>query len=423
MRSRVVLASVVILLATVGPDSAVETALAQATSKQPRCPGGVTSAGDCCVRGIARGASCIPSTATCHQSTTLPVPRLVRTTAEIPEGQPSSGYRVHLIDVGTGLAILIQGAAFTMLYDGGSGDDERGISGSGNHSRLLAYLWHAIGPSGPADCTPLSLRGVPRVDRAELPIHHLVLSHPHEDHGVYLDEVLHCYDVDVVWDSGAINDRAFYRNFIEAVTRESGVEYRTATDVGDTLQISSRAFDMSGARRSRFTEGQEERLDANASFRVLHADGGRHHDANANSIVLRIDLGATSLLLTGDAESGPREPPDSPLGDIEEHLVTNYADAIDVDILQVGHHGSMTSNRLAFLDAVSPNMALIGCGPRRYRGVRLPDPEVVDELVRVLGSTGRLLRTDPSDAGCPAADRVGADDRRPGGCDNWVVEL
>src|SRR5437016_3671575 len=57
---------------------------------------------------------------------------------------PAAGaYRVNLIDVGTGLAMLIQGHDFTMLYDGGSNDDSRGIEATsgrkGNQSRLLAY--------------------------------------------------------------------------------------------------------------------------------------------------------------------------------------------------------------------------------------------------------------------------------------------
>jgi beta-lactamase superfamily II metal-dependent hydrolase len=35
---------------------------------------------------------------------------------------PPGTYRVHMIDVGTGLALLVQGHDWTRLYDGGSGD-------------------------------------------------------------------------------------------------------------------------------------------------------------------------------------------------------------------------------------------------------------------------------------------------------------
>src|SRR5437868_1145222 len=66
----------------------------------------------------------------------------VTTVKAIPTTALASGkFRVHLIDVGTGLSILIQGADFTMLYDGGSGDDRAGITQSSNGNRLLAYLF------------------------------------------------------------------------------------------------------------------------------------------------------------------------------------------------------------------------------------------------------------------------------------------
>jgi competence protein ComEC len=57
---------------------------------------------------------------------------------------------------------------------------------------------------------------------------------------------------------------------------------------------------------------------------------------------------------------------------------------IDVDILQVAHHGSMTSSHPDFIAAVSPTWALIGAGPYEYGGHRLPDATVermVEETV------------------------------------------
>lgn len=83
----------------------------------------------------------------------------VSTVKAVPKTALAAGrYRIHLIDLGTGLSILIQGPDFTMLYDGGSGDDRAGITQVGgvtkNGNRLLAYLFAALGPSGPAECTP-----------------------------------------------------------------------------------------------------------------------------------------------------------------------------------------------------------------------------------------------------------------------------
>lgn len=137
-------------------------------------------------------------------------------------------------------------------------------------------------------------------------------------------------------------------------------------------------------------------------------------------------MGDVSVLLTGDAGSGARknptddiDDPDRHLGDIERHLVETHASLIDVDILQVGHHGSKTSSRALFLQAVSPSLALVSAGPKRYGSVVLPDKEVIDHLEF---TAIRVLRTDYYDGNCPIADRVGRESDNPGGCSSYIME-
>lgn len=356
--------------------------------------------------------------------------RAVHSVADLQQLGPVAPYeyRVHLIDVGTGLAILVQGHDFSMLFDGGSADDKRGISTSaGNRSRLVAYLWAVLGPSGPAECKPVGDNWPAYDGGASVTIQHVVLSHPHEDHGVLLDDVLYCFDVDHVWDSGAVNDTVFYEDFVRAVAAEPGVTYHTAALVpaSRTITVRGSAINFGNTPWTTIDELDVAELGQGAKFIVLHADGDQHSDPNENSLVLRVELqtetAVASILLTGDAESGPRELPSAAVGDIEAHLLTLHGGLLDADVLQVGHHGSLTSSRRAFLDAVSPTWALIGCGPKEYAGHKLPDVEITDELVDV-GAT--VLRTDVNDAGaCPVADKIGADDQRPGGCDNWVLEI
>jgi competence protein ComEC len=109
------------------------------------------------------------------------------------------------------------------------------------------------------------------------------------------------------------------------------------------------------------------------------------------------------------------------VGEIEGALLNERRALLDVDILQVAHHGSMTSSRKPFLDAVSPRYALVSAGPTLNNGgVSFPDAEVMDGLAQT-GAT--VLRTDEHDARCPELDRVGVDDTRPGGCDNFVLEV
>jgi competence protein ComEC len=155
---------------------------------------------------------------------------------------------------------------------------------------------------------------------------------------------------------------------------------------------------------------------------MLHARGESLPDANQNSLVVGFKLGRAKLLLMGDAESGGREAPSAPVGDIEKFLIERHSGEIQADILQVGHHGSKTSNRRGFLDAVNPRFTLVSSGPTEYSGVRLPDEEVIDTL-RGLKRKPSVLRTDTNDAKCPVPDRIGLDDDAPGGCDNFILEL
>jgi competence protein ComEC len=361
------------------------------------------------------------------QSTTI-TPSRITTTAQLralPLLQPKQ-YRVHLIDVGTGLSILLQGHDFNMLFDAGSGDDKRVISQGGNPNRLIAYLWAALGPSGPANCLPEGEPADTAQDRPPIRIHHAVLSHPHDDHGSLLADVLYCYRVDHVWDVGVVNDAVFYKGVIQKVAAESGATYHTAVEVpaSRSLKFTSGAVTIPAAVTwERFTEGQQQDLGTGAArFTILHANAGTFGDFNQNSIVMRVDLGGTSLLLTGDAESGGRELPSAPVGDVEQHLLTEHTHLLDVDILQVGHHGSKTSSRQEFLDAVSPRWALIGAGPKKYKSVTLPDPEI-EQALAAMGAT--ILDTNIDEkTTCPVADRIGDDDgQRPGGCGSHLLTI
>ena len=106
----------------------------------------------------------------------------------------------------------------------------------------------------------------------------------------------------------------------------------------------------------------------------------------------------TRVLLVGDTLGGPRANPSTPptVGSIEQVLVTCCANALAAQILVVGHHGSMTSSRAAFLDAIGSSIAVVSSGPTQYGTVTLPDQSIVTELQ----SRGQVFRTDVDDAAC-----------------------
>lgn len=348
--------------------------------------------------------------------------KAVLSLSDIPSSVPADGhFRVHLIDVGTGLSILVQGHDWNLLYDAGSADDSAGNRASGKtNSRQIAYLYKALGASGPKACVPNG-DAWPYEDKPEIEITHMVLSHPHNDHGSMMDDVFHCYSISNMWESGAINHKDFYDRIVGLIAAEDGLVYHTANAPSDLKQVTVvETHDMSARDWVQFHEGDTYQLGTNASFMILNANGVNRGDLNDNSVVIRLDLGGKSMLLTGDIGSGGRADPSAPLGAIEKQLVDNFSQQIDVDILQVAHHGSETSTRIAFLDKVTPSIALISGGPKKYASGTLPDQSVVDAIK----SKGiRVLRTDEHDAaGCSVADRIGRDQQRPGGCDNFILE-
>jgi beta-lactamase superfamily II metal-dependent hydrolase len=247
---------------------------------------------------------------------------------------PSTGptYTLHAIDVGTGLAVLVQGQDFAVLYDGGSNDDRK----LGDNNRLSAYLTLAV----------------PTLTR----IDHLILSHPHRDHVELMGDIFDDYEVGTVWDSGAINHTAGYKRFIEKVAAEPGVTYRNAVNGSGTFTITVKDMSKDIAHGPLIDTDETVSLGDSASMRFLHADGTHHSSHNENTLVMSMDLGDVRVLFMGDAEAGSRDgwltgtpEPSS----IEAALMACCPSEIDSDVLIVGHHGSKTSSRTAFLDVVT----------------------------------------------------------------------
>lgn len=103
---------------------------------------------------------------------------------------------------------------------------------------------------------------------------------------------------------------------------------------------------------------------------------GEYKNANDMSIVLRLDYGERSFLFTGDAGKS-----------VEKALLTAAA-ALDADVLKVAHHGSSSATSAEFVQAVSPDYAVISC----YLRYDNPDAEVLDTLLAADGT--QILRTD-----------------------------
>jgi competence protein ComEC len=134
------------------------------------------------------------------------------------------------------------------------------------------------------------------------------------------------------------------------------------------------------------------------------------HDANECSIGLRIDYGASSVVLLGDAEH-------------EEEARLDLGGP--VTLLQVGHHGSETSTSPGLLARARPAYAVISAGKPDEglnRDYCHPRAGIVRRLSRVLGGGNgaplrafdgdRCDRATPADwVDVPASDRLWATER------------
>jgi competence protein ComEC len=334
--------------------------------------------------------------------------RVIAASAPTPPTDSTPTFTIDVVDVGTGLGILVRGEDFTLVYDGGSNDD----LARGPANRMLAYL-KAVAPTLTT-------------------INDLILSHPHRDHVELLPDLFTAYQVNDVWDSGRLNDICGYRSFIKAVHDEPGVKYHNALQDFGTKEYAFKASTCYGqavpdetvslALSSRITNTPMP-LGQNASMTILHADGAPYPSPNDNSLVVRLDLGKTRVLLMGDAQAGGRaDPSTTPVpSSIEGALLACCTGDLAAAVMVVGHHGSKTSSRRAFLDAVGASTFIVSSGPMKYGSVTLPDQEVITEL----SSRGHVFRTDANDQACamnPA--KIGPDaDGRAGGCDNIRVVM
>lgn len=93
-------------------------------------------------------------------------------------------------------------------------------------------------------------------------------------------------------------------------------------------------------------------------------DGLPHWKNNA-SCVLRIATSGGSLLLTGDIEAAA-----------EQHLLEAIPEQLQVDVVQVPHHGSKTSSTEPFVVAMAPHHAVFSTGYLNRWG--FPAQEVAD---------------------------------------------
>ncbi len=152
---------------------------------------------------------------------------------------------VHFIDVGQGLAVLVQSEGQNLLYDGGD---------LSHADQVVSYLQQ---------------QNVETID-------YMISSHYDEDHVGGLISCMDNFSVGRAFGADYIHDSDLYNEFMNTATANViTIEYPS---VGDTFSFGS---------------GQ---------FTILAPNGINPNDSNENSVAIKLENGANSFIFTGDAE-------------------------------------------------------------------------------------------------------------------------
>lgn len=239
---------------------------------------------------------------------------------------PDSKFHVYFLDVGQGDATLVK-----------TPDNHQILIDGGPNNYVIEELGKVM----------------PFFDKT---IDLVILTHPHADHMDGLVDVLKRFEVENVLMTGVYSGDSTYLEFLRVIEEQNVRVFFAESELG--FLFGDVAVDVLYPTESFF--------------------GKSFDNINNSSVVVRISYGDENILVTGDLEiEGEKELAESGLLD-------------DVDIYQVGHHGSKTASSLPFLAKISPEIAVISCGKDNKFGH--PHTEALENLE--MAGVEEVFRTD-----------------------------
>ncbi|HEV8426379.1 MAG TPA: ComEC/Rec2 family competence protein [Pyrinomonadaceae bacterium] len=219
---------------------------------------------------------------------------------------------------------------------------------------------------------------------------YFIATHPHPDHIGGTTEVFKAVKVANVIDNGqppsVPAQPAAAPQKSAAAKKPVNTKPAKASSLTKFYDDYKAAVTSSGARYETARPGTKYDLGGGALLTILAPSepfftkdkmttGG--NEANANSIVARLDYGSFSMLLAGDAEE-----------QTEHRLLTKELD-LKSKVIKISHHGSKYATAGDFLNRVKPEVAIVSCGAWNRYGH--PSQAVLD---RLKAANVKLYRTD-----------------------------
>ncbi|MCK8046636.1 DNA internalization-related competence protein ComEC/Rec2 [Shewanella sp. 1CM18E] len=234
-------------------------------------------------------------------------------------------WQVHVLDVGQGLAVVIEQNKRAVIYDTGA-----------RYGETFSYAERALQPF-------LVSRGISDVD-------YLVVSHSDNDHAGGVNYMLASYSSVKV-----IADFLLKSNTDESSSSSAKTSLRSSSANSSQNKAPNQSQNVSQSQYKNSNKPDKACRPHKLDWQHLQLDfiaPNQPQKGNNGSCVLKVSDDINSLLLTGDIEK-----------QAELALVAEFKDKqLQSRLLIAPHHGSNTSSSAEFIDAVAPELVVFPAG-------------------------------------------------------------